>query len=132
MIRRPPRSTRTDTLFPYTTLFRSPGERAMEGHFTVFEYMYRDAGNFKTEGRLLLSGMDPEAEAVIRGCLEWGDQFVRSEEHTSELQSLMRISYAVFCLKKKTQKNNTNKQTRPLINTSKHTYALHTLMTTKS
>src|SRR3546814_18363839 len=48
----------------------------MEGHFTVFEYMYRDAGNFKTEGRLLLSGMDPEAEAVIRGCLEWGDQFV--------------------------------------------------------
>src|SRR3546814_2772909 len=96
MIRRPPRSTRTDTLFPYTTLFRSPGERAMEGHFTVFEYMYRDAGNFKTEGRLLLSGMDPEAEAVIRG---------RSEEHTSELQSLMRISYAVFCLKtKKTPK----------------------------
>src|SRR3546814_9840905 len=98
----------------------------MEGHFTVFEYMYRDAGNFKTEGRLLLSGMDPEAEAVIRGCLEWGDQFVaeqvgvpalcedhwdsvgedpsdldRSEEHTSELQSLMRISYAVFCLTKK-------------------------------
>src|SRR3546814_10327911 len=86
----------------------------MEGHFTVFEYMYRDAGNFKTEGRLLLSGMDPEAEAVIRGCLEWGDQFVaeqvgvpalcedhRSEEHTSELQSLMRSSYAVFCLKKK-------------------------------
>src|SRR3546814_7465310 len=100
----------------------------MEGHFTVFEYMYRDVGNFKTEGRLLLSGMDPEAEAVIRGCLEWGDQFVaeqvgvpalcedhwdsvgedpsdldhayhefRSEEHTSELQSLMRISYAVFC-----------------------------------
>src|SRR3546814_4262373 len=48
----------------------------MEGHFTVFEYMYRDAGNFKTEGRLLLSGMDPEAEAVIRGCLEWRDQSV--------------------------------------------------------
>src|SRR3546814_11413371 len=79
MIRRPPRSTRTDTLFPYTTLFRSPGERAMEGHFTVFEYMYRDAGNFKTEGRMLLSGMDPEAEAVIRGCLEWGDQFVAEQ-----------------------------------------------------
>src|SRR3546814_21189987 len=51
----------------------------MEGHFTVFEYMYRDAGNFKTEGRLLLSGMDPEAEAVIRGCLEWGDQFVAEQ-----------------------------------------------------
>src|SRR3546814_15151748 len=51
----------------------------MEGHFTVCEYMYRDAGNFKTEGRLLLSGMDPEAGAVIRGCLEWGDQFVAEQ-----------------------------------------------------
>src|SRR3546814_19913150 len=51
----------------------------MEGHFTVFEYMYRDAGNFKTEGRLLLSGMDPEAAAVIRGCLEWGDKFVAEQ-----------------------------------------------------
>src|SRR3546814_2351809 len=51
----------------------------MEVDFTVFEYMYLVAGNFKTEGRLLLSGMDPEAEAVIRGCLEWGDQFVAEQ-----------------------------------------------------
>jgi len=48
----------------------------MKGNFTVFEYMYRDAGNFKTVGRQILSGWSPEAEAVIRGCLEWGDQFV--------------------------------------------------------
>lgn len=48
----------------------------MEGNFTVFEYMYRDAGNFKTVGRQILSGWNPEAEAVIRSCLEWSDQFV--------------------------------------------------------
>lgn len=51
----------------------------MEGKFTVFEYMYRDAGNFKTTGRLLLSGQDPQAEAAIRSCLEWGDQFVAEQ-----------------------------------------------------
>src|SRR3546814_3653260 len=86
MIRRPPRSTRTDTLFPYTTLFRSvrrPG--AM-----VFEPPARHARPVPHPDRL------------------------RSEEHTSELQSLMRISYAVFCLKKK-KKNN-----RP-----KHYHSIH-------
>src|SRR3546814_2654910 len=70
MIRRPPRSTRTDTLFPYTTLFRSPGG----------------------------------ASTCAAGCCTWAYSCAircRSEEHTSELQSLMRISYAVFCLKKK-------------------------------
>ena len=51
----------------------------MKGNFAVFEYMYRDAGNFKTVGRLLLSGWSPEAEAVIRGCLEWDDQFVAEQ-----------------------------------------------------
>ncbi|MEN1940809.1 hypothetical protein WCE41_07040 [Luteimonas sp. MJ246] len=51
----------------------------MEGKFTVFEYMYRDAGNFKTAGRLLLSGQDANAEAAIRGCLEWSDQFVAEQ-----------------------------------------------------
>lgn len=51
----------------------------MEGKFTVFEYMYRDAGNFKTAGRLLLSGQDAHAEAAIRGCLEWSDQFVAEQ-----------------------------------------------------
>src|SRR3546814_12751725 len=70
MIRRPPRSTRTDTLFPYTTLFRSPDRRG---------------------GGIPWSG--GQAHRI--------DRAHRSEEHTSELQSLMRISYAVFCLKKK-------------------------------
>src|SRR3546814_13645535 len=76
MIRRPPRSTRTDTLFPYTTLFRSLAERLGQRLENTLV-----AGEFG-------SGV------------EHGHQ-VRSEEHTSELQSLMRISYAVFCLKKK-------------------------------
>ena len=51
----------------------------MEGKFTVFEYMYRDAGNFKTTGRLLLAGEDAQAESVIRGCLESADQFVAEQ-----------------------------------------------------
>src|SRR3546814_9319093 len=93
MIRRPPRSTRTDTLFPYTTLFRSGGWAA--------------------------AGCDPSrmgigpVPAVERLFARTGR---RSEEHTSELQSLMRISYAVFCLKKKTNKK-THKQ-----NTNNKTY----------
>src|SRR3546814_2780736 len=82
MIRRPPRSTRTDTLFPYTTLFRSHALR------TLNRFM---AG----EHELL-----PAAR----------DGYDRSEEHTSELQSLMRISYAVFCLKKKKKKQQKKKQ----------------------
>src|SRR3546814_2012237 len=90
MIRRPPRSTRTDTLFPYTTLFRSaalpwiPRERAGE----PLAADIGRAGNAR----------------VVDHCAR--DR--RSEEHTSELQSLMRISYAVFCLKKKKQQNLTS------------------------
>src|SRR3546814_14088802 len=80
MIRRPPRSTRTDTLFPYTTLFRSPSWR-----------QYRPELCHRQRHRRPL-------------CRRAGGGSVRSEEHTSELQSLMRISYAVFCLKKKTNK----------------------------
>src|SRR3546814_15101419 len=80
MIRRPPRSTRTDTLFPYTTLFRSPGAQR------------RIAG--RRFGQLRPARPD-------RGAAMGAGQYRRSEEHTSELQSLMRISYAVFCLKKK-------------------------------
>src|SRR3546814_11061320 len=84
MIRRPPRSTRTDTLFPYTTLFRSIG----------IEFVGP-----------ILAGAAQVAQPLVRRALpalvaEFGERF-RSEEHTSELQSLMRISYAVFCLKKK-------------------------------
>lgn len=51
----------------------------MEPKFTLFEYMYRDAGNFKTAGRLLLSGQEPRAEEAIRQCLDWGDQFVAEQ-----------------------------------------------------
>src|SRR3546814_1393859 len=98
MIRRPPRSTRTDTRFPYTTLFRSAGLRQVGGEA-------RRGGDAEVGGdQQLLQflqclivqpalGEDAgDAVAELRG---------RSEEHTSELQSLMRISYAVFCLKKK-------------------------------
>src|SRR3546814_3458541 len=99
MIRRPPRSTRTDTLFPYTTLFRSglvgPFDDQVGGgearlQVTFLDLVFRDyvvgALNHRRAG----------FQAVL-GCVD-----ARSEEHTSELQSLMRISYAVFCLKKKT------------------------------
>src|SRR3546814_20267943 len=82
MIRRPPRSTRTDTLFPYPTLFRSPfGTVALSFLLQATPAMSRCA-----QGVLL-----------TKRCRNWA----RSEEHTSELQSLMRITYAVFCLKKK-------------------------------
>src|SRR3546814_4925776 len=87
MIRRPPRSTRTDTLFPYTTLFRS--ER---GHPPLLVRLPRQAGiPDAVIGNDELRGIDQV-------------RIERSEEHTSELQSLMRISYAVFCLKKKKKK----------------------------
>src|SRR3546814_6381907 len=104
MIRRPPRSTRTDTHFPYTTLFRSSAERELEilhvkaprvpaalsQQIVAFVQALRDEDLFKAPGI---------AE--------------RSEEHTSELQSLMRISYAVFCLKKKTKyKHSRSKNTK--------------------
>src|SRR3546814_6813955 len=81
MIRRPPRSTRTDTLVPYTTLFRSPWPAFQPGR------PQRPFVRRRSEGR-------------VRDRVRPSDR--RSEEHTSELQSLMRISYAVFCLKKKT------------------------------
>src|SRR3546814_8368873 len=106
MIRRPPRSTRTDTLFPYTTLFRSAG--GIENHLPLL----RARGDLSRFGNRRL-GSSPGQRAVGRrpradvrnrsfrhALEEHRDQ--RSEEHTSELQSLMRISYAVFCLQKKT------------------------------
>src|SRR3546814_14181841 len=90
MIRRPPRSTRTDTLFPYTTLFRSKAlEWAIEGLVAQFIDHYGQ--------EIRLSRIDFPCEIQRRLLL----RMIRSEEHTSELQSLMRISYAVFCLKKK-------------------------------
>src|SRR3546814_8643208 len=97
MIRRPPRSTRTDTLFPYTTLFRSPHLptcAAVEGRKTEIRLSKNPA---------FRQACDPtsrrEARNQAPGSLD--EHRRRSEEHTSELQSLMRISYAVFCLKKK-------------------------------
>src|SRR3546814_4493590 len=94
MIRRPPRSTRTDTLFPYTTLFRSipaavvsMGVLRLLGGGTILE------NNIVQTGASAGSSIDEP----------------RSEEHTPELQSLMRISYAVFCLKKKKKKDNRRK-----------------------
>src|SRR3546814_2439937 len=94
MIRRPPRSTRTDTLFPYTTLFRSvvienkPGASAMIGA--------SDVARAEPDGYKVLFTTNTSQAA--------NPHLYRSEEHTSELQSLMRISYAVFCLKKKINK----------------------------
>src|SRR3546814_10605166 len=98
MILLPPRSTRTDTLFPYTTLFRS-------GYITVDE-LNAVVGDMSTD----------QIEDVMSALSEMGVNVVenRSEEHTSELQSLMRISYAVFCLKKKKKKKKKYTKTQKL------------------
>src|SRR3546814_5229554 len=96
MIRRPPRSTRTDTLFPYTTLFRS-GE-----HVAHLE-------------RGIVRHVELVAAAVGRAQM-------RSEEHTSELQSLMRISYAVFCLKKKKKRTDNKEDLRHNTTIKKNSY----------
>src|SRR3546814_2890767 len=88
MIRRPPRSTRTDTLFPYTTLFRSP--EAPDGTAR--------AGHHRPQRKAHVAG---SRRCAVRQWPPRPHDHRRSEEHTSELQSLMRISYAVFCLKKK-------------------------------
>src|SRR3546814_3026912 len=102
MIRRPPRSTRTDTLFPYTTLFRSSAITGPDDDVII------PKDSVKTDWEV-------ELGVVI------GSTARRSEEHTSELQSLMRISYAVFCLKKKKyyHQNHT-------INAQSYTHTSHT------
>src|SRR3546814_6512615 len=111
MIRRPPRSTRTDTLVPYTTLFRSDAVPA--GLLADRQQEYGEGLAGAARDRIHGEAQDEHAECgeTVRGQLgrTHGDA-IRSEEHTSELQSLMRISYAVFCLKKK-QQNNTDKIT---------------------
>src|SRR3546814_1294068 len=103
MIRRPPRSTRTDTLFPDTTLFRSPlgaddpGVESLDGAALplVERLALRHAFDHVDQDHLA-------GQALFRQPLRRRCAYMRSEEHTSELQSLMRISYAVFCLNKKT------------------------------
>src|SRR3546814_10560667 len=100
MIRRPPRSTRTDTLFPYTTLFRSGAG--------VRRHPRQRRPPVRTG--LLAPAPSPKGD---RGSASAG----RSEEHTSELQSLMRISYAVFCLKKKKKRKASNERSQTIIYT---------------
>src|SRR3546814_9379549 len=98
MIRRPPRSTRTDTLFPYTTLFRSN-----LGRYRA-QVRPRRLGGWQAFGVDDADGRFPPRAAPVaspRPAVRRTEHARRSEEHTSELQSLMRISYAVFCLKKK-------------------------------
>src|SRR3546814_4465330 len=98
MKQRPPISTRTDTLFPYTTLFRSVHRHAA-WRGALWLAQDHAAGN----------GRDDDVQPAAQG----GGGSGRSEEHTSELQSLMRISYAVFCLKKKTSQRNISEYHMP-------------------
>src|SRR3546814_9500614 len=98
MIRRPPRSTRTATLFPYTTLFRSVERVAM---FVVLSIIVLVAVFNILSSLIMLVRAKTRDIAILRTMGASRNSLLRSEEHTSELQSLMRISYAVFCLKKK-------------------------------
>src|SRR3546814_10570474 len=119
MIRRPPRSTRTDTLFPYTTLFRSKAQRVAAAdyrHTEVWSLLDRNKRpDERVAGRLVVGALRDACFWFARwtagaAATTWAAALIltllgigaRSEEHTSELQSLMRTSYAVFCLKKKT------------------------------
>src|SRR3546814_5119999 len=106
MIRRPPRSTRTDTLVPYTTLFRS-NKSELGGIYRADAKVEENQNMMRMQ-----QGTIDRARAFLNGLMNLPgnhdfeiDSTYRSEEHTSELQSLMRISYAVFCLKKKIYKN---------------------------
>src|SRR3546814_8760949 len=129
MIRRPPRSTRTDTLFPYTTLFRSTGHFTIKSpHDIAIDFTEADLARLKKAVDALIERIpeivdemaNDQAGKLAEGLKQQWQHSVpaadkaRSEEHTSELQSLMRISYAVFCLKKKKQNrsitNNTYQQ----------------------
>src|SRR3546814_6359622 len=122
MIRRPPRSTRTDTLFPYTTLFRSLVQHTDCNRCAVAQNRSR-----RHDSGVVVLNPDGACRKHER---HQRRQEHRSEEHTSELQSLMRISYAVFCLKKKntnniitnkrTNKNNNNYTTNSLTQLKQH------------
>src|SRR3546814_1005960 len=121
MLRRPPRSKRTDTLFPYTTLFRScynqfqdlnnfycqSVDRLPDGTIGSpggVSALFANIGSIKTDGIDVGVSYSMDISSILGEESSISLASSRSEEHTSELQSLMRISYAVFCLKKKTQK----------------------------
>src|SRR3546814_6761025 len=119
MIRRPPRSTRTDTLFPYTSLFRSmtsclvTASIASIAATSIAGFVAHQSHNaFAAD-----LGTVPSSARASVACASISNQ--RSEEHTSELQSLMRISYAVFCLKKKTVQN--SNPVKPLLHYTHYT-----------
>src|SRR3546814_3965563 len=110
MCRRPPRTTLTDTLFPYTTLFRSIVGPSGAGKSTISRILFRFYDVL--DGAVRIDGQDIRnvTQASLRAAIGIVPQDTvlfndRSEEHTSELQSLMRISYAVFCLKKRQKTN---------------------------
>src|SRR3546814_16685816 len=105
MRRRPPRSTRTDPLFPYTTLFRSLGQPELEADLA--DLVLEQGAQGLDQLELQVVGQPTDVVVALDvgragAATRLDDVRVRSEEHTSELQSLMRTSYAVFCLKKKT------------------------------
>src|SRR3546814_2672044 len=114
MIRRPPRSTRTYTLFPYTTLFRSGGA-SVANAIPLNADGYPSSLAAGQTARTLIYTHNGENYPTGQYWLRWegsGQVALRSEEHTSELQSLMRISYAVFCLKKKNDSRTHNNWTK--------------------
>src|SRR3546814_10517221 len=115
MIRRPPRSTRTDTLFPYTTLFRS-GRKRLE---QVVVDAARDQIAVEAHVVDLAHGDHDRARLA-----DFGQRVDRPEEHTSELQSLMRISYAVFCLKKKKTHKKSKRRSANHTTPTRKTYQL--------
>src|SRR3546814_1099147 len=122
MIRRPPRSTRTDTLFPYTTLFRSSVEYRWHNLTPYPANGYYDKVEFS--GSMIF---DDAAVAAGHLSSDVPVEYARSEEHTSELQSLMRSSYAVFCLKKKhTYKKHKHTSKHIPTNTTQHSKHVHT------
>src|SRR3546814_10308580 len=107
MIRRPPRSTRTDTLFPYTTLFRSEPSLTRTISYRSATASEQAAVTRATSCSRLSASLKQGMTTERAGVALLSPNDFRSEEHTSELQSLMRISYAVFCLKKKKNNNRT-------------------------
>src|SRR3546814_9459927 len=115
MIRRPPRSKRTDTLFPYTTLFRSMVGKRQDpatGQGGWQSGLGRRSGQGAGRSHRRVSACPLVRDRERRQPRPWrGERQARSEEHTSELQSLMRTSYAVFCLKKKTKQRTQMKDT---------------------